>query len=132
MMFWKNKLIFILPIFLFTFSTRGNENSEELYRRQKIDELIQACQLGKNQLGQDQRGICNMILELQQIGDDAVETVKALIPLGPFEYFILTVINFTTSGRLRFQTRPLIHPMVKNTIEYRVTGEWLILFNYQF
>lgn len=132
MMFWKNKFNFFILVLFFTSSLKSNENWEEQYRKQKIDELIQACQIGKNQVGQDQRGICNMILELQQIGDDALETVKVLVPLGPFEYFILTLINFTSSGRLRFQTKPLIHPMVKNTIEYRVTGEWWILFNYQF
>lgn len=103
------------------------EDAAEAQRRQKIDELIAECQMGRSQAA-----VCLMILELKQLGDDAVETVKALVPLGPFEYFVLTALNFATTGRLRAQLQPFIHPRVKNTLEYRVAGEWWILLSYQF
>jgi hypothetical protein len=129
----KKDLINVIVILCLFFATphalgaRAYENFDEASRARTIADLVVACQHGYRQ-----SNICDIIMELQQLGADMVETIKALMPLGPFEYFLLTVINFASTGRLRAQISPLIHPDIKNTIEYRQPGEFWILLSYQF
>jgi hypothetical protein len=111
----------------FASAQRAFDNFEEASRGRTIADLVAACRHGYNQ-----SNICDLIMELQQLGADAVETVKALIPLGPLEYFLLTVLNYSSTGRLRTQLEPLIHPDVKNTIEFQNPDQFWILFSYQF
>jgi hypothetical protein len=53
------------------------------------------------------------------------------MPLGPFEYFVFTWVNFQTTGRLRAQLQPLIHPKVRNVVEYRKEGEFWVLVSWE-
>ena len=109
------------------YAQRAFDNFVQASRERNVADLVVACQQGYNQ-----SNICEMIMELQQLGADAVETVKAIMPLGPLEYFILTMINLASTGRLRAQVQPFIHPDVKNTLEYRHPDEFWILLSYQF
>ena len=106
---------------------RPYENFEAAHRQQVIHDLINACQRGFNT-----NNVCTVILQLQQIGNDMVEVIKSFIPLGPFEYFVLTIFNYQQSGRLRAEIQPIIHPKISNTIEYRRDGEIWFFLDFQF
>jgi len=129
----KKSLVDVITLICFillspkAFGSPVFDNFDEASRNRTIEDLVVACRYGYKQ-----GNICEIIMELQQLGADAVETVKALIPLGPFEYFLLTAINFASTGRLRAQLKPIIHPQIKNTFEYRRPGEVWILLSYQF
>ncbi|GEM_PF-3043221 len=103
------------------------QDQEAAIRQQRIDDLVAACIQGKKK---DE--ICKAIIEFKQIGDDSIEAIKSLYPMGPFEYFVLTVINFAQSGRLRIQPEPMIHAKVRNIIEYRTQGEIKLLISFEF
>ncbi|MCS6838827.1 MAG: hypothetical protein NZ480_08270 [Bdellovibrionaceae bacterium] len=131
-------LIILIILFSF-FSTpsfaQQNDDIWERGRQRTLQDVIIACQgYQQSHLPVKYRdtNICSIIVELQQIGNDVIETIKTLLPLGPFEYFVATVVNFSVSGRLRAQLQPLIHPRVRNVIEYRREGEFVIMFSMDF
>lgn len=69
----------------------------------EFERIYQAC---ITQTNKDQ--ICQMIIATKTVGEDAIETIKELIPMGPYEYAILTSANFAATGRLRVRTPSLI------------------------
>lgn len=108
----------------------GAQNSfsfEEQQRQRSLSELIVACQIDRQKMP-----ICKMIIELNQLGIDTVETIKTLIPMGPVEYFILTSINFATTGRLRTDLPQFYNRNLRSTLEYRTSGEVHLFFNYTY
>lgn len=83
----------------------------------QLDQLVNACLTA-----QSRDALCDTIIQIRQIGDDAVEMVKTYVKLGPFEYAMLTVANFAVTGRLRVKTQPLFYKDVENTIDYNTDG----------
>ena len=103
-----------------------NAEFEQAQRQRTIDEIVQACRTGQNRTS-----ICEMIVEIQQLGIDSVETLKAFIPMNRYTYFTLTVVNMVSSGRVRLEL-PSLAQGLRHTVELRQTGESLYFFSYQF
>lgn len=106
---------------------QNNFSFQEQQRQRSLSELIIACQTDRQKLP-----ICKMIIELNQLGIDTVETIKTLIPMGPMEYFLLTSINFAMTGRLRTDLPHLYSKDLRSTLEYRTSGEIYLFFNYNY
>ena len=66
----------------------------------RIDELAAACAQNSKR-----DAICDVIVQLKQVGDDAVEAIKTFVNLGPAEYAVLTVLNAAYSQRVRIRSR---------------------------
>lgn len=64
----------------------------------KLDALINGC---IREVRRDR--ICDSLVTLKEVGDDAIEAVKEYIALGPYEYYFLTVANIAVTGRARFR-----------------------------
>lgn len=117
----------LLFIIVWPINAQNSFSFEEQQRQRSLSELIVACQIDRQKMP-----ICRMIIELNQLGIDTVETIKTLIPMGPVEYFLLTSINFATTGRLRTDLPQLLTPQLRSTLEYRTSGELYLFFNYSY
>lgn len=98
----------------------GDENQVQL------DELVKACISS-----QSQDEVCRTLVQIQQIGNDAVEAIKTFVHLGPFEYAVLTAANFALTQRLRIRTRPLLFKDMQNTLDYN-KGTVTLIFEREF
>lgn len=78
----------------------------------KLDALVQGC---AQQAHRDR--ICDSIVALHLVGNDAIEAVKEYADLGVYEYAALTALNYAATGRLR--------------IRFPVTKYWQATFDYQ-
>jgi len=108
--------------------TIGAERSQE----RTLQDLVNACRAYPvTSLQNPNMKVCRFITDLEQIGADVIEIIKTVMPLGPFEYFVFTWVNFQTTGRLRAQLQPLIHPKVRNVVEYRKEGEFWVLVSWE-
>jgi len=65
----------------------------------KMEEVTEAC----SRANQKDK-ICGMLLQIRQIGNDAVEFAKSYLNLTPTEYAFLTAANSLATGRIRMQT----------------------------
>lgn len=101
-----------------TSSTRALPQSQGV-KDVEFERIYQAC---ITQTSRDQ--ICQMIIATKAVGEDAIETIKELIPMGPYEYAILTTANFAATGRLRVRT-PSIVAHWEGVIDYDRDGSIL-------
>jgi hypothetical protein len=100
MKFGWSMLITVLLLQLPELSAWGD--SKDIYsenQQVKMDELADAC---ARQAKPDE--ICVIIVNARQIGNDAVEAVKAFLNLTPEEYALLTAANALAQGRIRIRT----------------------------
>lgn len=90
---------------LFAFSSNEAMSQElqsgedsNLNAEAKILELSEACR-------KQQRTdiVCNFLVTIRQVGDDAVEAVKAYADLSEDQYKALTIINVLVTGRFRLK-----------------------------
>jgi hypothetical protein len=66
----------------------------------QLDQIADACQ---RQNRKDK--MCEALIQLREIGDDAVEAVKNFANLTPTEYALLTAVNSIANGRVRVRTK---------------------------
>ncbi len=88
----------------------------------ELDRVIQACVRSEKR-----DAICDTLAQVRQIGDDAVEWVKAYVHLTPFEYAALTVGNFISTNRARINLQPLFNKEVRNIVDLKNGEVTLIL-----
>lgn len=95
------KRLFLLLLLLFSHNVLADEEDDrkKADAERKLDAVAQACIDAPKK---DQ--ICQAIVQLKQVGDDAIETVKEYMHLSPREYAILTFINMVSTGRVRIRT----------------------------
>ena len=78
----------------------------------RIEELAAACaQYNKRD------PICDAIVQLKQVGDDAVEAIKTFVNLGPAEYAVLTVANAVYTQRIRVRSHVPYLPKWNSTLD---------------
>ncbi len=80
---------------------------------------------------QKKEGICNLILNVKQLGDDSIETIKEYMNLGPYQYAFLTVANMIANRRLRVKSGVPYLKGVTQTIDIQ-SGESSITWEYPF
>ncbi|MCE3009539.1 MAG: hypothetical protein LW875_02865 [Proteobacteria bacterium] len=80
----------------------------------QIDEVIAACAQARKK---DE--VCDAIVKLKDIGNDALEAIKEFTNLTPAQYFALTVANAMAQGRIRIRTRPKWAPHYEQTIDIK-------------
>lgn len=104
-------------------------DSKDIYsenQQVKMDELADAC---ARQAKPDQ--ICVIIVNARQIGNDAVEAVKAFLNLTPEEYALLTAANALAQGRIRIRTGVPFLKGVSSTLDLQ-RDETRLLFETSF
>lgn len=80
--------------------------SERELRKETTDLKIKTLADGCANIPLHQRDqICDALVELKNVGDDAIESIKATIKLSPTEYTLLTAANAIATGRLRVKTQ---------------------------
>jgi hypothetical protein len=92
----------------------------------EFNRLYQGC-LG--QLVRDQ--LCQMVIATKQVGDDALEAVKELVPMGPLEYTLMTAANVAYTGRLRVKV-PSPFPKWEGTFDFNRDATTQIVFQKNF
>lgn len=108
--------VFLLLLW-FSPESGAQERRREDDVKVQLDQLVQACVQSEKR-----DDVCNTLIQVHQIGDDAVEAIKAFVHLGPFEYAVLTAANFAATGRLRVRPQPILRKDVQNTIDYNKDG----------
>lgn len=93
------------------------EERNKVDQKVQFDQLAEACVQTPNP-----DSICDTLVRLKQVGNDAVEAIKEFVPLGPAEYAVLTITNYAITGRLRARLRPLFHKSITNTLDYTRDG----------
>lgn len=81
---------------LISFAAYGEESEPQ----PKIETIVDACVQSRSK---DQ--ICQVLTEFKEVGNDAVEAIKAYIDLSPREYALLTVANALVNQRIRIKTK---------------------------
>ena len=118
--------------YLIAVTAFGQSLNRATTQERTIQDLINACRAYPvTTLQNTNLKVCRFITDLEQIGANVIEIIKTLMPLGPFEYFVFTWVNFQTTGRLRAQLQPLFHPKLRNVVEYRKEGEVWILVSWE-
>lgn len=93
-------LFLILTCSLLGSQANAQSAKEQIQEQKfKMEEITDACSKV-----QDKDKICGMLLQIRQIGNDAVEFAKAYLDLTPHQYALLTVANSVATGRVRMQT----------------------------
>lgn len=80
----------------------------------KIDTIVNAC-IHANSKDK----ICEALVELKQIGDDAIEIIKNYYDLSPRDYAILTAVNVIIQGRFRIRTKSQLIPKATDIYDIR-------------
>ena len=104
----------------------GNER-ELPSKKIQLDALVSACE---QQARRDE--VCDGLIKLKQVGDDAVEAIKEYVNLGPFEYAVATALNYAVNGRLRVRSRSFIYRKAEHTYDYKRDGSIEFTFSYAF
>lgn len=128
-------LIFIKSLYwsllVFLQAQTVNQDFNQRSQQRTIQDVVVACRgfkLDHLQNRFQEAKICQFIIELEQMGADLIEMVKRWLEPGPFEYFLLTVINYSATGRLRFDVQPFLYSRLRGTVEFRQEGElWILL-----
>ena len=123
------KVFSIFLLLFFSLSSHGEEGRPTQTENKKIqiDQLVAAC---ISQQKKDQ--VCEGLIKLKQIGDDAVEAIKEYVQLGPFEYAVVTAANYAINGRLRIRSRSFLYKKAEHTYDYKKDGsvEFTISWNF--
>lgn len=93
-------------------STSQAYTSEEKESQVQLDTLVDAC---VRSVKKDQ--ICEVIVEIKEIGVDAVEVIKRFANLTPAQYAMLTAANSLANGRIRIRGRNICNPDIINTLD---------------
>lgn len=78
----------------------------------KLLELSEAC---RKQQRTDV--VCNFLVTIKQVGDDALEAIKAYVDLSENQYKALTVINVLATGRFRLKYKSGLTKTGMDTID---------------
>lgn len=116
------RIFVVLLLVLKLSSAKAQFQKKEQEDKVQLDEIAKACVSA-----QKKDEICATLVQIQQIGKDAVEAIKTFVDLGPSEYAVLTIANFAVTQRLRIRTHPLLFKNVENTLDYKDGTLTLIL-----
>jgi len=112
----KNHKSYLTFIFLLTnlllASIAQAYASGEKESQVQLDTLVDAC---VRSVKKDQ--ICEVIVEIKEIGVDAVEVIKRFANLTPAQYAMLTAANSLANGRIRIRGRNIWNPDIINTLD---------------
>ena len=92
----------------------------------KVEEMADACA----QVHQKDQ-ICSLVLQVRQIGKDAIEAVKEYVALSETEYTLLTIANAAATQRVRLRSGIYNLPNAGLTLDIK-KDETNLIFDHSF